>query len=365
MRVLPQSRLAAVLALALCLGSGGAGASEAKHPPAKHPPTKHAPEKQVDPANKQPKLLPGDYALTLLYFADLRGQLYAVSESGGVCAEASATGCQGGLARLANAIQKEKNSSPNSLVFGTGNAMSPVDAASRTDEAVMASLMDRMPLDAAGVGPTEFSAGSPPLGSFIRYARFNLIAANVEVDRDPILRDRVLPIEVLERKGRRLGITGYVPDNMRAVAKPSEQTVFLPAETALRAWIRRMVEVNKTNEIVVLSNAGLERDKQIAASVENIDIILGLRMPGQPALDKPIVVSGPKERKVVIAQVDRFGRSLGRLDVVFDKRGTLKSWTGKQIALDASVGEDAQMAAQLGPRRTSQAEPTGDTTVTR
>jgi 5'-nucleotidase len=59
------------------------------------------------------------------------------------------------------------------------------------------------------------------------------------------------------------------------------------------------------------------------------------------------VIKGPTKKPVLVVQAGAYGQYVGKLEVVFDAKGVVKSWKGEPILLDVGVTEDAEMRAAL------------------
>ncbi len=108
------------------------------------------------------------------------------------------------------------------------------------------------------------------------------------------------------------------------------------------------------NKIVLLSHVGYERDKQIAAAVDGIDVIVGghshtllSNTDEKAAGPYPTLVKNPAGNDVPIVTAYAYSKYLGELKVVFDDAGKVKSAAGAPKLLDASVTPDAGFVARV------------------
>jgi 5'-nucleotidase len=151
------------------------------------------------------------------------------------------------------------------------------------------------------------------------------------------------------RGGDRVGIVAITnPDSPRLAHTPPELR-FQPVEASLRTWIKAITDGSQVDKIVLVSNAGIEFDKQLAATVTGIDVIVSGNTHGQtqPLASYPLVLHGPTGQPVLLVQTVGHGRDLGRLDVTFDQHGVPKSWKGQLIQVRSTDPEDQQVKAAV------------------
>ncbi len=304
----------------------------------------------------------GDYRITLLHTNDVLSQFEPVTPDGRPCTleERAGDGCYGGAARLAGQINVERSKARTSLVLDAGGMFTGSNFWTQHNYRGVLEVMNRIGFDAMAAGHGEFAEGSETLARFIREARFPVLGANVNTDRDPFLKDQIFPMLVTDRGGDRIGLLGILDDNTPSLSRPAPTTRFQSIEGALPFWIKQMGYMG-VNKIIAVSYAGLERDKQIAQKVSGIDVIIGgnskVLMGNKVAGATgpyPLVTKGARGSTVLLAQGGAHGRFLGRLDVVFDRGGNLKSWSGDAIALDRTVPEDPEIRAVVDGLANSQ-----------
>ncbi|KAJ9579594.1 hypothetical protein L9F63_004779, partial [Diploptera punctata] len=103
--------------------------------------------------------------------------------------------------------------------------------------------------------------------------------------------------------------------------------------------------------IIALSHCGLDVDRELAAAVEDLDVIVGghshsfLYTGTPPSVevpvdDYPVVVTQSGGRQVLIVQAFAFSKYVGNITVWFDDRGESVYWEGSPILLDNSVTQE-------------------------
>ena len=305
-----------------------------------------------------------DTNLTLLFSGDVASRMEPSKSDGTPCTleERATDACLGGLARLAGQANLERARSGTVLLLDAGGQFGGTAFWNQHKQDVLADLMNRARFDAMAAGPAEFSEGSEVLGKFIRTAQFPILGANISTDRDPYLKDQIYPMLSTDRGAQRLGLLGIADLNIPQKSKPSPGVLFTPIEAKAPFWLKQLGFMG-TKTVVAVSSAGIEKDKDIAARIAGIDVIIGVSgkgaQAGAPPATAPQVVTGPAGKPVLLAQTASFGHYLGKLAVTFDRDGHPKTWKGDQIRLDRTVPEDPDIHAQveayaaaLGTRRT-------------
>ncbi len=296
-----------------------------------------------------------DYKITILHINDILSRLEPVDHNGVPCPieVRFSTTCIGGAPRLAAVIKLAREQSSNVILLDAGGEFTGSPLWDSQKEHAISAVLTRLGVDAMGVGFTEFAEGSPVLGQFIHEVRFPLLSANVNVERDPYLVDQIWPFVVIDRGGDRIGLIGYSSEDIRSKSHPSLETRIDPIENSVKFAVR-MVKSMGITKIIAISHAGYARDKQIAENVEDIDVIVGgnshtylANKVKEAEGPYPTVIKGPTKKPVLVVQAGAFGQYLGKLEVVFDAKGVVKSWKGDPILLDVGVAEDAEMRAAL------------------
>ena len=299
-----------------------------------------------------------EYRLTILHVSDLQSRLEPVTEGGDACAAADRGHCYGGAAHLAARIQAERARGGNVVVVNAGNSLTGSAFYDQYKQRAISDTLNLMGFDAMTVGEREFVDGTDMLSQFQRTARFPLLGANVDVQSDPYMRDRIYPFLATMIGGEQVALIGYSSEQLIALAKPTGIVHVEPIESALRRWMAQL-NMMGINKVIAISHAGRARDREIASSIEGIDAIIGAAPdPAGGKVARYLVVhKGPTGEPVLLVESDAFGRSLGRLDITFDERGVAKRWTGDALEITDSSPEDptvkafvAQLAGPLTAR---------------
>jgi 5'-nucleotidase / UDP-sugar diphosphatase len=302
-----------------------------------------------------PVLAGPDYALTILHTNDFHAHLAPFDGLGVTCDQAKdqAGQCQGGVARLAAAIARERAKDGPSLLLDAGDQFQGSLYYSKFKGEPLAAFMNRLGYDAMTVGNHEFDDGPAVLAAFLKALKFPVVAANLDVAASPELRGLIAPLTIREVAGRKIGIVGVAQYKTPEMASPGPNVIFektVPAVTKAVAELK----AKGVNIIVVLSHAGFETDKKLAVAVPDIDIIVGghshvLLGNGYPEAvgPSPLVVPHPGGGPTLIVTAGYWGRYLGVLHATFDAAGRVTRYEGNPERLDASVPEDPDTLAAL------------------
>lgn len=296
-----------------------------------------------------------DFALTILHTNDVHAHISEFDASGQTCTpEKKAQGqCQGGAARLATAVRQARAEHPNTLLLDAGDWFQGTLAYARLKDAPLRDVTSRLGYQAMAPGNHEFDDGPAMLADFISGVPFPVVAANLDASAEPALAGKIAPYVVLDVGGRQVGVVGVANEDTPGLSSPGPNVRFAPAEEPLRAAVAELAG-RGVNVVVALSHAGFERDKELAATVAGLDVIVGghshvlLSNDSPEAVGPyPLRISGPAGDTACVVTAGAWGRYLGRLDLRFDAQGKVLDAAGGARAMDASVPMEPDMAAAV------------------
>lgn len=297
------------------------------------------------------------FDLTILHTNDVHDRIEPVSGSGSPCSEdnIAENECYGGVARLATAIAERRAAHENVLVLDAGDWFQGTLFYTQYKGAVAAEMVDALGYDAMTVGNHEFDDGPAELAAFAEKLGTPLLSANIDLSsEDAIPGDAIEASTVVEIGAERIGIIGVTTVDTPEIASDTGDVVFQSPADEIAAEIERLSGEGVT-KIVVLSHLGYEVDKQIAASVEGIDVIVGghshTLLSNDPAAKAagpyPTNVAGPGGANVPIVQAASYTQYLGELTVTFDDAGAVTAASGDPILLDNSFEANAEILARV------------------
>ncbi|MCB1415663.1 MAG: 5'-nucleotidase C-terminal domain-containing protein [Nitratireductor sp.] len=317
-----------------------------------------------------------DYVLDILHINDLHSRIQSVSKYNSTCAaeDESEGKCFGGIARVKAKIDERRAAlaaeNANVLVLDAGDQFqgSLFYTTYKGDAAV--EFLNMIKPDAMAVGNHEFDDGPETLARFIDKAEFPVISANTSAYFEPLLKDKLPGYVIVEKGGEKIGIVSVVAADTKELSSPGDKVDFNAEIGILKSAIPE-IESYGVNKIVALTHVGLEMDKQIAAAVSGIDVIVGghshtLLANGDDgaAGPYPVWVENPDGIKVPIVQAGSYSKYLGEVSVNFNDDGVVTAAYGEPHLLDAGVTPDAAITARVAelaaPIEELKKKPVGD-----
>ena len=276
--------------------------------------------------------------LVILHSNDSHGHLFT-PEGGDAMSDT------GGIARSATVIRQTKEANPGHvLTVHAGDVLSRGDALTiATQGKLDFRVMKRIGYEVFVPGNGEFYSGLDTIWACQRTSHLPMIYANVAMKANGT---RPFPPYLIRTvAGVRVGILGLGVVRMEHPA--SESLTYLDPIEEARRFVPALRE--QSDVVMVLSHLGFKTDKELAATVPGIDLIVGAH--SHTKLDIPVSVSQPGgQGTVVIAQAGDYGRYIGRLDLDVERsEGTTPhvAITGKLIALDSTVVPDPTIVKLL------------------
>ncbi|MDX5595693.1 bifunctional metallophosphatase/5'-nucleotidase [Pseudovibrio sp. SPO723] len=300
-----------------------------------------------------------DYSLSILHLNDLHSRIESINKYDSTCgAEDEAEGkCFGGIARIKTMLDQRRTA-----LEGEGKNFVTLDAGDQFQGSLFyttykgeaaVEFMNGLSIDAMAVGNHEFDDGPAALAKFIDAANFPVLSGNIDVNNEPLLKGKVPGILILEKGGEKIGIVSALAEDTSETSSPGEGVRFIMAEDYLKGAVEAL-EAAGVNKIIALTHEGLTRDKQIAAAVPGIDIIVGghshtLLSNTQERAEGPypVLVKNPEGVEVPIVQAYAYGKFLGEIEVTWDDEGNVIKAEGEPILLDASVAPDETFQARV------------------
>lgn len=300
-----------------------------------------------------------EYRLTILHINDMHARFEPINKYNSTCsAEDNEAGeCFGGMARLKTGLDQRRQAlaaeGRHVLTLSAGDQFQGSIFYTKYKGSLSAELMTMVGFDAMAVGNHEFDDGPEVLASFVDGVDFPVLFANTDLADEPLLKDKVPPYVIKEVGGETVAIIGLLAEDTDELASPGPNVPFLHAEDVLPGLIEDVTAAG-ANKIVALSHMGMSRDREIAAAVDGIDVIVGghsntLLSNSIEGADGPYptMVTSPGGAATPIVQAFAYSKYLGELELVFDDDGKVTAATGDLILLDDSIGEDPAVLARI------------------
>ncbi|MCB1422568.1 MAG: 5'-nucleotidase C-terminal domain-containing protein [Nitratireductor sp.] len=320
-----------------------------------------------------------DYVLDILHTNDVHSRIQSVNKYNSTCSaeDEGESKCFGGMARLKAKIDERRvalaEENANVLVLDAGDQFQGSLFYTTYKGEAAVEFLNMIKPDAMAVGNHEFDDGPETLAKFIDKAEFPVISANTSAYFEPLLKNKLPGYVIVERGGEKIGIVSVVAADTKELSSPGDNVAFVSEISVLKSVIPE-IESQGVNKIVALTHVGLEMDKQIAAAVSGVDVIVGghshtLLANGEDSAagPYPVWVENPDGVKVPIVQAGSYSKYLGEVSVNFNDDGVVTAAYGEPHLLDASVIPDAAIVARIAelaaPIEELKKKPVGETSA--
>jgi 2',3'-cyclic-nucleotide 2'-phosphodiesterase (5'-nucleotidase family) len=246
----------------------------------------------------------------------------------------------GGAAVLKAYLEKYGQGKPWVVSVHAGDEFqgTPISTLSRGMSQI--EMLNLMRPDVFTLGNHEFDYGRDRLASELKLLKIPVISSNIFDKRTGRL--FVRPYLIKKVDGVRLGFIGVITPDLFGLTLPRnvrDLEILSPEKTVTKYMhvIRDSVDL-----IVVVSHMGVRRDKELAARVPGIAVIIGGH--SHTVLKQPKIVNG-----TLICQAGAHGTYLGKLDLWVDtKRDTIVRFNEKLIPmLTDSIQPDPVVAKKV------------------
>lgn len=260
----------------------------------------------------------------------------------------------GGFARQFTLIERLRKKEPNVVLFHAGDVFQGTLFFN-----VYEGLADLSYLNLAGfqvqtLGNHEFDLGPAGLAQYATGATFPILAANLDISGEPLLKDRIKPFAILNVGGERIGVVGSITPDTPNISSPGPTVRFIPNVPAIQSAVDALTGQG-IDKIVLLSHNGYKEDQALVKQIHGLDIVIGghSHTPlGTPALEGwpvaggpyPTYVNDPDGRKVPVVQAWEWGKVLGRTAISFDAKGEATKVDAEAIVVDETIPEDPTVA---------------------
>lgn len=244
-------------------------------------------------------------------------------------------GENGGLARVATLLQRERARSPHTLFLLAGDFLSPSLASKEFKGQQMVASLNALKLDVAALGNHEFDVNVETLGQRISESSFSYVAANVfKKDGKPL--DGVKQY-VIRNMGRvRVAVLGLLTQDT-ATKSAYGKEIRVDDPIAVGASLARRLRSQGVDIIIALTHLSMCEDKQLAARAD-VDLIVG-------GHEHELLQS--MAGRVHISKMGSDARSLGRMDLhlISTRQGRfrLKDMDWWNLGVDKNTPENEEV----------------------
>ncbi len=251
----------------------------------------------------------------------------------------------GGVARRAALVEKIRKEVKQLLLVDSGDLVVGTAMSSVFRGKPDIAAMNLMGYDALALGNHDFDFGIEHLRDLKKQARFPFLCANVRPRRNGVCQ----PFVVKTIGRLRVGLIGLVgrksyPDLFAPSAV--RETEFQDPIAAARLAVKQLR--GRVDLLVAITHEETDEDLALAKAVPEIDVIVGGHTSGFDGL----IAAGaqtPAQGRVelltrgpIVVKTHQQGRTLGRLDLTFDKK--LSAAEARNLPIDPSLAEQPKVA---------------------
>ncbi len=300
-----------------------------------------------------------DYSLTVLHVNDLHSRILPIDKHNNPCSveDLLLRKCYGGYARLGKALKDRRAAlsleGQDTILLHAGDDFEGSIFYAQYRGLASVQLLNKIGFDAMALGNHEFDGGPGSLRRFLSKSQFPVLSANTNVDDKSVLAGRIRSHVVMDKSGQRIAIIGAITEEADKLSNAGENVHFSKPADSLKELIK-VLEADGIDKIILLSHLGYDQDREIAAKISGIDLIVGghsktllSNSDNKAKGPYPVVVKNPNNQPVPIVQSYGYGKYYGEIALTFDDKGNLKSFLGDTVLLDQNFGEDPEIKNQI------------------
>jgi len=281
--------------------------------------------------------------ITILHVNDTHSCLSALGPR-----TSSLEGTQGGISRAATVIKMTKATEKNVLTLHGGDVFIGDFFFNKFFGVPEFRLMKKLGFDAMAVGNHEFDLTPAILDTALRksfppYGGFPLLSSNLTLD-DPAVRPikyYIFPFTIKQFGNTKVVIFSLLTPETNIFSLPAPAVVDTNMVPVALAMIESL-NAKGCNLIILLSHLGINYDRQLAANVPGINIIVGGH--DHYTTETPIEVTNPTGKTTYIVQAGAFYRYVGKMKIAVSSTG-MQLLDYKLIHLDETIHEEPSVKA--------------------
>lgn len=284
-----------------------------------------------------------DFSLTILHMNDSHAHMEESKVRGKVV---------GGFSRVATLINKLRKENPNPILLHAGDAFQGTLYFNVYEGLSDLTFFNYIGVNAMAVGNHEFDRGVKTLANFIKNAQFPVLSSNLDLNKEPELKNLIQPSTILTVDKQKIGIVGAVTPDLPSITMLSDTISMKVLADSVQSEVDKMTKAG-INKVIVLSHCGLSTDQKLADQLRDVDAIVGGHSHTlMGTVDIPNFQSGSLKyptivNNIPIVQAWEWGKVVGRLKLTFDDKGKVKSWQGEPNLVDEKTAEDPYTAGMM------------------
>ncbi|MDR6774569.1 5'-nucleotidase C-terminal domain-containing protein [Azospirillum sp. BE72] len=180
---------------------------------------------------------------------------------------------QGGFGPLMTLLKRERASAPDAFTTVGGDFLSPSLLSGTTKGEQMITLFNAIGVDAVTFGNHEFDFGPDALKQRMAESKFPWIGTNVR-EADGSAFATTVPSWTRTVDGITVGFIGLITPDTARLSSAGTSLSFPPVPETAAAAVKEL-RAKGAAVVVALTHLTIEEDRQLAAKVKGIDLILG------------------------------------------------------------------------------------------
>lgn len=176
-------------------------------------------------------------------------------------------------------------------------------------------VLNALRFDVVTLGNHEFDNGIEELSRRLKNLEPEVVCANYDFE-GTALDGLVKPYTIIRRGGKKIGIIGLLTDIMEVVdADIARMLTYQEPSQVVNRLAGYLKEEKDCDMVICLSHLGYGEDKELAASIRNVDLIVGGH--SHTLLDDKQTVNDLDGEEVIIVQNWKWGLNVGHLLIDF------------------------------------------------
>jgi 2',3'-cyclic-nucleotide 2'-phosphodiesterase (5'-nucleotidase family) len=259
-------------------------------------------------------------------------------------------GKKGGLARIATLRDRISKETPDAVLVLAGDFVSPSTMSSVFQGSQMVATLNAAGLDLATFGNHEFDFGEQATQQRMSESRFVWVSSNVLDPTTGLPFGEAVSFVLRDLGGIRVAFIGLTTPETRVLSKGAGNLKFLDPIAAAKEVVARARSA-RADVIVALTHQAMADDKQLAAAVPEIDVILGGHEhdPLDARVGKTLILKTGSEA-VNLGRIDllvSIGKAGRRVETKWELIAVTDEIPEKPEVADVVKSYESRMAAQL------------------
>ena len=180
---------------------------------------------------------------------------------------------KGGFAPLMTLLERERAASPHTVTTFGGDLFSPSVLSGLTQGAQMVEMMNAIGTDLAVVGNHEYDFGPEVAARNFAASAFPWLGANA-LGPDGMPAGGLVATRFMETGGFKVGFFGVITPETDVLSSPGPDIAFAPVLKTARKAVEDL-KAQGAELIVALTHQPISRDRELAAKVGGIHLVLG------------------------------------------------------------------------------------------